>query len=193
MTGMIALRDVKSVEAVSNTLLHESAEVTHAGTAMTSPFASMATITMQGVFQAAKSNMIYLSFLDQNTGSDPFLVSLAARFRSVFVSLPAVAIRETGVAVFASGESMISSMASPKSFEFAHFASPLMLVADSVGSFIQASTLAPFKANTPAAAARRAWAVTAAVLGVDVILLGYYYQKRRKAVAALATETVMAR
>jgi hypothetical protein len=64
-----------------------------------------------------------------------------------------------------------------KEFHIARLGSPLALMQDAIGSFIEESV--GFSSDPPAAAPRRAWYVTLTVLTLDAALLTYYFQVRK--------------
>jgi hypothetical protein len=72
------------------------------------------------------------------------------------------------------------------SYNFVHF-NPSILLNDAIAAFSQESATLSF-VPTPTHSTTRAWTITAAVVGFDLLLMGYCYHKSRqqKAVAAMA-------
>lgn len=86
----------------------------------------------------------------------------------------------------------LSLMASPEgladvaSYNFVHF-NPSVLLNDAIAAFSQESASLSF-VPVPTHSTARAWTITAAVVGFDLLLMGYCYHKsrRQKAIAAVA-------
>lgn len=113
---------------------------------------------------------------------------------AVMAVTPAAAEKAVDGLAYASNKAAdaLSLLASPDgigdvvSYNFVHF-NPSVLLNDAVAAFSQESATLSF-VPTPTHSTARAWTITAAVVGFDLILMGYCYQKsrRQKAMAAAA-------
>jgi hypothetical protein len=146
--------------------------------------ASSATTVFQSLF-AGRSAMVYASVLPQE------LAPAAAEARGVVAAVRVMADAPAAAADLAVSAAVHALPAPRQIFQFARIGSPFMLLADSVGEFIQESASMTGMITQPSAAQHpRAWTVTFTVIAADVAMLSYYFHTRRKARLAQAMQPV---
>jgi hypothetical protein len=128
--------------------------------------------------------MVYASVLPQK------LAPAAAEARGVVAAVRVMA--DAPAAADLAVSAAVHALPAPRQiFQFARIGSPFMLLADSVGEFIQESASMTGMITQPSAAQHpRAWTVTFTVIAADVAMLSYYFHTRRKARLAQAMQPV---
>ena len=116
----------------------------------------------------------------------PFLTTVISLPIEAFVAISPQTAVETGGAIAAASNKavdVLAMVANPQTlggevaYNFVHF-NPANLLNDAIASFTaDSASISP--ASAPASSAR-AWTVTAAVIGMDVLFMGYWYQKSRR-------------
>jgi hypothetical protein len=112
--------------------------------------------------------------------------AMAMPANTAFADGQAIAVQVAGAMANASNKAVdaLALMASPESvrvavaYNFIHF-NPAAMLNDAIASFTnESASLAPMAA--PDASSGRAWTITAAVVGLDLLFVGYWYQKTRR-------------
>jgi hypothetical protein len=122
--------------------------------------------------------------------SNPHVVlgtfAMAMPANAAFADGETIAVQVAGAVANASNKAVdtLALMASPESvrvavaYNFIHF-NPAVMLNDAIASFTnESASLASTAA--PAASSGRAWTITAAVVGLDLLFVGYWYQKTRR-------------
>jgi hypothetical protein len=118
--------------------------------------------------------------------STPASEAAIATAAMLFQGLPraAHALIEGAASVESLTASAAPSASMPRVFHFAALGSPFRLIADSVANFAEESALIPTATTAATSIAgsnhRVARTVTLAVIGADLILLGYFHHRSRK-------------
>lgn len=160
---------VKSIFSNDPILPHVS---TYAAATVATPVLAAAPVEQNG-----RSVLLYLSTVANS--AKPILITAKAAAAQV-VGENVVHAAEAGTELaMASAASILPSPY--RAAEIVRMGSPMMLVADSIGAFIEESVSMATLASKPQPENNyRAWLVTGAVVAADLILLSYCFYRRRQ-------------
>jgi hypothetical protein len=145
---------------------------------------SVPTPSAVGAVVAKTSDNVQVSTSKPHVALGTFAMAMPAS--AAFADGETIAVQIAGAVANASNKAAdaLALMASPESvrvavaYNFIHF-NPAAMLNDSIASFTnESASLAPIAA--PAASSGRAWAITAAVVGLDFLFVGCWYQKTRR-------------
>jgi hypothetical protein len=167
-TGVVA-RSIFSSEPVN------SQTTTTPVRAVPAAVAAAAGTTMFQSLWAGRAVRVYASVLPHD------FAPMAVEAQGVVAAVRVMADAPAASADLAVSAAVHALPAPRQVLQFARIGSPFMLLADSVGEFIQESAaMTGISQPTSAAQHQRAWMITFSVIAADVAMLSYYFHTRRK-------------
>lgn len=163
--------------AVAKSIFSNDPIVPHAATYGSTPAAMAPVATTPSADPAGRSILLYLS--TTTAGAKPILAAAkVAAVQAVGENVVHAAEAGTELAM----ASAVTILPNPyRAAEIVRMGSPMMLVADSIGAFIEESVnMASIVTRETPPNNRRAWLVTGAVVAADLALLTYCFYRRRQ-------------